>query len=211
MYTTGILGAGRVGATLAGKLAEAGHDVTVGTRSGTRPDHWSGPQITFADHGETARRAEIVINATPGESTLERLTALREPLAGKLLIDISNATRHGADGMPGGLLYPDASLAEHLQDALPATRVVKTLNTMLFTVMAEPRSLSVPPTAFLSGNDPDAKKVVSGLLGDLGWESSWLLDLGDVSTARATEALILLVPHVIRSRGFAPFAFALAS
>jgi len=210
LHTIGILGAGRVGTTLAGKLAQAGHDIAVGTRTGTRPDDWTGPSFEFADHQATARRAEIVINATPGDSALERLTALREPLAGKILIDVSNATRHGADSMPGALSYPGGSLAEHLQDALPDTRVVKTLNTMLFTVMADPRSLSIPPTAFLSGNDPDAKAVVGDLLGDLGWPPEWIMDLGNLATARGTEALVLLVPHVIRGRGFAPFALTLA-
>nr|WP_236793800.1 NAD(P)-binding domain-containing protein [Amycolatopsis sp. GM8] len=211
MHTIGILGSGRVGATLAGKLAGAGHHVTVGTRTATRPDDWTGPDLAFADHRGTARDAEIVINATPGDSALERLAALREDLAGSILVDVSNATRHGADGMPGALRYPGSSLAEHLQDALPTTRVVKTLNTMLYSVMADPCSLSVPPTAFLSGDDPDAKVVVSDLLGDLGWPPEWIMDLGGINTARGTEALVLLVPHVLRSRGFAPFALTLAS
>ena len=210
MYCIGILGSGRVGAILAGKLADVGHDVVVGTRTGTRPEGWSGPSLAFADHETTARRAEIVVNAAPGDSALERLTALREPLAGKILVDVSNATRRDADGLPGALSYPGESLAEHLQDALAETRVVKTLNTMLFSVMANPRSLPVPPMAFLSGNDSGAKAVVGGLLGDLGWPAEWIMDLGDVTTARSTEALALLVPHIIRSRGFAPFAITVA-
>jgi 8-hydroxy-5-deazaflavin:NADPH oxidoreductase len=108
--------------------------------------------------------------------------------------------------MPGNLCYPNSSLAEHLQQALPNTHVVKTLNTMLFTVIVDPHSLSTPPTAFLSGNDGDAKATVTKLLGDLGWPTDWSLDLGDITTARGTEAVILLVPHILRTRGFAPFA-----
>jgi predicted dinucleotide-binding enzyme len=38
--------------------------------------------------------------------------------------------------------------------------VVKSLNTMLFSVMTAPRGLGMPPTAFVSGNDADAKSVV---------------------------------------------------
>ncbi|WP_404829443.1 hypothetical protein [Streptomyces albicerus] len=34
--------------------------------------------------------------------------------------------------MPDGLLYPVGGLADHLQQALPDTRVVKTLDTMFF-------------------------------------------------------------------------------
>ncbi|MGC0403527.1 putative dinucleotide-binding enzyme [Streptomyces sp. SAI-126] len=90
--------------------------------------------------------------------------------------------------------------------ALPDTRVVKTLNTMLHPVMTAPAALAQPPTAFLSGEDAEAKQVVRGLLADLGRQQEWITDLGGIETARATEAAILFLPHVIRSSGFAPFA-----
>ncbi|MFJ8567753.1 NADPH-dependent F420 reductase [Streptomyces sp. NPDC093514] len=213
MSSIGILGAGRVGANLAGKLAAAGHHVTLGTRSpeenaalATGP----APRIAFADQRTTARTTDIVINATPGVSSLDRLTGLRAELAGKILIDVSNATRDAPDGLPGDLCYPGSSLAEKLQAALPDTHVVKTLNTMLFMVMTAPETLATPPTAYLSGDDETAKKTVTGLLGDLGWQPERIEDLGDISTARATEAMILVVPHVLRRNGFRPFAVSLA-
>jgi 8-hydroxy-5-deazaflavin:NADPH oxidoreductase len=77
-------------------------------------------------------------------------------------------------------------------------------------VMTAPAALAQTPTAFLSGEDPEAKQVVRGLLADLGWHPEWVTDLGGIETARATEAAILFVPHVIRSSGFAPFAISLA-
>ncbi|MFB6520085.1 NADPH-dependent F420 reductase [Streptomyces sp. NPDC056401] len=212
MTTIGILGAGRVGTNLAGKLSEAGHHVTLGARS---PEDTSArtrglaPQIDYADQRTTARTADIVINATPGNSSLERLTSLRAELSGKILIDVSNATRDTADGLPGDLCYPGSSLAEKLQAALPDTRVVKTLNTMLFMVMTAPETLAAPPTAYLSGDDEHAKKTVTNLLGDLGWQPEQIEDLGDITTARATEAMILVVPHILRRHGFNPFAVSL--
>ncbi|MFE2527382.1 NADP oxidoreductase, partial [Streptomyces sp. NPDC059382] len=45
---------------------------------------------------------------------------------------------------------------------------------------------------------------------DLGWRNEWITDLGGIQTARATEAAILFVPHVIRSSGFTPFAISIA-
>ncbi len=211
MSTIGILGSGRVAAALASKLAITGHDVTIGTRNRTESEaRWTGPAVMLTDPAQTARGASVIINATPGDTSLERLGALRAELDGKILIDVSNATEDGPDGLPGNLSYPNSSLAEHLQEALPGTAVVKTLNTMLFTVMVDPHGLATPPTAFLSGNDEDAKAAVVGLLGDLGWPADWIEDLGDVSTARGPEALMLLVPHIIRSRGFAPFALTVA-
>ncbi|MGX1368585.1 putative dinucleotide-binding enzyme [Streptomyces canus] len=193
MTMIAVLGNGRVGGGLALALTRAGHEVTVADRSpGSAAD--------------AARTARVVINATPGARSVERLAALREELRGKILVDVSNATVDGPDGLPAELLHPGSSLAELLQEALPDTRVVKTLNTMLHTVMTAPAALSQTPTAFLSGQDPQAKEVVRGLLADLGWQREWVTDLGGIETARATEAAVLFVPHVIRSSGFAPFA-----
>ncbi|MFJ2008233.1 NADPH-dependent F420 reductase [Streptomyces chartreusis] len=198
MTKISILGNGRVGGGLATALSRAGHDVTVADRSpGAAAD--------------AARSARVVINATPGEGSLERLVALREELRGKILVDVSNATVDGPDGLPVDLLHHGSSLAEQLQHALPETHVVKTLNTMLYSVMTAPATLSQPATVFLSGEDRAAKEIVRGLLVDLGWREEWITDLGGVETARATEAAVMFVPHVIRARGFAPFAISVVS
>ncbi|MEU8433889.1 NAD(P)-binding domain-containing protein [Streptomyces sp. NPDC029216] len=197
MNEIAVLGNGRVGGSLAAALTRAGHRVTVADR-------------TQGAAAEAARTARIVINATPGAGSLERLAALREELRGKILVDVSNATTDGPDGLPADLIHPGSSLAERLQEALPETRVVKTLNTMLYPVMTAPATLAQPPTAFLSGEDPQAKQTVHDLLTDLGWRKEWITDLGGIQTARATEAAILFVPHVIRSSGFTPFALSIA-
>lgn len=197
MTKIAVLGNGRVGGSLSAALTRAGHEVSVADRSpGAAAD--------------AARTGQIVINATPGAGTLERLLALREELNGKILVDVSNATVDGPDGLPARLLYPGSSLGERLQAALPGTHVVKTLNTMLYMVMTAPTALAQPPTAFLSGEDPEAKQVVHGLLEGLGWHREWITDLGGIETSQAVEAAVLFVPHVIRSSGFAPFAVSIA-
>ncbi|MEU3501164.1 NAD(P)-binding domain-containing protein [Streptomyces hundungensis] len=197
MTLIAVLGNGRVGSGLSAGLTRAGHHVTVADRSpGAAAD--------------AARAAQVIINATPGAGSLERLVALRDELAGKILVDVSNATSDGPDGLPADLLHPGSSLGEKLQQALPDTRVVKTLNTMLYTVMTAPAALTQPPTAFLSGQDEEAKRTVHRLLEDLGWQPEWIMDLGGIETARATEAAVLFVPHVIRSSGFTPFAVSIA-
>ncbi|MGM9479609.1 NADPH-dependent F420 reductase [Roseateles sp. NT4] len=206
-----ILGAGRVGATLAKALADKGHAITLGHRDPQAgASRWQGPAVQHASLADAAAASAFVINALPGEAALQALKALEAALQGKVLLDVANATVRTADGMPGGLLYPDSSLAEQLQAALPQTRVVKALNTMLFTVMAAPHSLATPPTAFLSGNDAQAREQVKALLGELGWPAEWLLDLGPIESARATEAFILMVPRLIAARGFKPFALTVA-
>jgi len=206
-----VLGAGRVGATLARGLAAAGHAVTLGVRDpDAHREHWADTSIPVTDVTTAVRTAELVVNATPGDTTLERMTSLRAELAGRVLLDVANATVRSANGLPGGLHYVDGSLGERLQAALPETRVVKGLNTMLFSVMTAPEALDSPPTAFLSGDDAGAKALVRGVLETLGWHDEWIVDLGSVATAAGTESMALIVPSLLQAVGFAPFALSLA-
>ncbi|RZL28976.1 MAG: NADP oxidoreductase [Sphingomonas sp.] len=201
-----ILGSGRVASSLATGLAKAGHQIVIGTRKPDDAASWDGPEVRFLTQLEAIAAADIVFNATPGDTSVDRLTAMVDALAGKLLIDVANATGRDDRGAPSGLLYPTDSLAERLQAALPQTRVVKTLNTMLAPVMSNPAMLSGSPTAYLSGNDATAKATVRALLVDLGWQDAQVLDLGGIETARGPEAVMLLVADVMKATGFKPFA-----
>jgi predicted dinucleotide-binding enzyme len=202
-----IFGSGRVASALATGLVKIGRSVTLAVRSReTALAKWSGPNVTFASLPDAVGDAEIAINATSGEASVAALSPLKAALKGKVLIDVANATVRGQDGMPGGLAYPNSSLAETLQAALPDTFVVKTLNTVFFNVMANPGMLASPASIFISGNDDAAKVTTRGLLLDLGWQDQWVEDLGGIESARGTEALILLAPYLIRARGLSPFA-----
>jgi predicted dinucleotide-binding enzyme len=204
--TIAILGSGRVATSLATGLARAGHQIAVGVRNEGTNQTWVGPEVRFGSNLEAIAAADVVFNATPGDSSVERLSAMAEPLAGKLLIDVANATGRDDVGRPSGLFYPTGSLAERLQAALPDTRVVKTLNTMLAPVMSNPTMLTGSPTVYLSGNDADAKATARSLLIDLGWQDAQILDLGAIETARGPEAVMLLVTDVMKATGFKPFA-----
>lgn len=118
---------------------------------------------------------------------METLTPLGDVLAGRILIDIGNAVDERME-----LIYPDSSLGERLQTALPRTQVVKTLNTVGGPIGVEPSLLSAPTSVFLSGNDQEAKEKVSGLLDGLGWDPDQQIDLGGIATARASEHYFLL-------------------
>ncbi|MFG2073323.1 NADPH-dependent F420 reductase [Nonomuraea maritima] len=214
MTTIGILGTGNVARALTGGLREAGHTLIIGSRHAKARTslRWiadAGARLT--DTADAARSADVVVNATPGEHSLALLTSLRRELEGKVLIDTANAVEQGADGLAARLLHPDTSLAEEIQRAMPRTRVVKTLNTMgPASLMAAPQSLSVPPVAFLSGDDPAAKRTVAGLLGDLGWPPHQVIDLGGIASARVPEAFVLLVRPLIRALGPVPLALSVA-
>ena len=187
----GVLGTGPVGQAVSGRLIELGHDVLVGSRTAS-----SDVVRTFA---EAAAHGDVVVNATGGIVSIEALTAAGAGnLAGKPLVDISNALDHSAGFPPKVLATDSESLGERIQAAFPEALVVKTLNTMTNAVMVRPRSLPGPHTNFLAGNDDGAKAVVRALLLEFGWTDEELVDLGDLSGSRGME---LYLPLWLRTYG----------
>ncbi|MGB3339228.1 MAG: hypothetical protein WBA73_18785 [Devosia sp.] len=113
-----------------------------------------------------------------GEDAVNTLSAL--PLAGKLLIDIGNF-QSAIDGPI------NQTLGETLQDALPDTRVVKTLNFVSAQLMGHPEKLSGAHSVCVAANDAGARAEVAQLLKDFGWRD--IIDLGDLTACRAMESL----------------------
>jgi 8-hydroxy-5-deazaflavin:NADPH oxidoreductase len=199
-----ILGTGVVGQTIAGKLAEVGHEVMVGTRdvdktlAHTEPSPYGlppfgvwlkqHPGIKLGSFSDSARHGEVVINATSGAGSLDALSlAGISNLSGKILIDISNPLDF-SQGMPPTLSICNSdSLGEQIQRTFPEVKVVKTLNTVTASLMVYPQHLADGEhTLFISGNDSKAKaQVISWLMSWFGWKH--ILDLGDITTARGTE------------------------
>ena len=105
------------------------------------------------------------MHAGSGLAALDLLGAAgADNLAGKVLIDISNPLDFSA-GFPPTLFVKDTdSLGEQVQRAFPEARVVKTLNTITADVMVDPARLARGSTVFVSGNDADAKEVVTAML-----------------------------------------------
>ena len=194
----GVLGTGMVGRAIATKLADLGHEVKMGSRTAANESaaEWvasagaGASQGTFAD---AAAHGELVFNCTAGEASLAALeSAGAENLAGKVLVDVSNALDHSR-GMPPGLFTSSFdSLGEQIQRAFPDTRVVKALNTVNCEVMVEPSKVPGEHDVFLCGDDEAAKARVVELLQSFGWPAESVVDLGDLSSARGMEAYLLL-------------------
>lgn len=181
----GILGTGNVARALAAGWEDAGHAVLLGSR---RPQDRTDTGHAVAGWSEAAAHGEVLVNATPGTESLAVLEAVGSAaLAGRVLVDVGIGFT--ADG---ALAHPDACLGELIQQAFPATPVVKTLCTMTASVMRDPGGLEAPSTVFLSGDDVEAKAVTGRLLRDLGWPDSARLDLGGIETARGQEHFALL-------------------
>jgi len=192
-----VLGTGHMATTLAGGFVGAGHRVTFGSRQPDSHVDLASPVVSTLD---AIRDADLVVNALQAAFTLDALTPLADALAGKILLDIGNAVSPAFE-----LLYPDVSLGERLQQALPRTRVIKSLNTLPGTLAVAPASLSEPTDVFLSGDDADAKALVGSLLADLGWSADRQIDLGGIATAKAAEHYFLLFVAMMQQFTGAPF------
>jgi hypothetical protein len=193
----GILGTGRVAQALAGGWAKAGHAVTLGSRD---PSGKHDLAYVVADHAETVRTADVVVNATPGTASVGVVSEIGESaFAGKVLIDIANATTPAFE-----LAYPNASLGQALQQALPSAKVVKTLNTLTAPLMVNPSAIG-PSTVFLSGDDDSARSTARRLLADLGWPDGAIVELGDIASARGPEHYFLLFAGVWQALGTTNF------
>ena len=192
-----MLGTGVVGTTLAGKLRELGHDVLIGSRTA------SDDAVPFAD---AAAHGELVFNCTNGKVSLDALSAAgAENLAGKVLIDVSNALEF-AEGRPPVIgVAVDDSLGERIQRAFPDARVVKALNTMNTNVMVDPDLVSGEHDVFMCGNDAAAKARVAELLQELGWPRERIVDLGDITAARGQELYVAFWLRLMNAVGSPTF------
>jgi predicted dinucleotide-binding enzyme len=178
-----ILCTGKVAHALGAGWRKAGHDVVLGARDVSVAD----PDFEVTSLQEALAAGDVVVNAITGAVALAAITALdATAMAGKTLLDVTNAVT-----ATGDLAYPNSSLAEHLQAALPAVHVVKSLNTAAIEVQADP-SLVAAATVFLSGDHDAAKAQVRDLLHDLGWKDDGIIDLGGIQTARGPEYYIVL-------------------
>lgn len=179
-----ILGTGRVGQTLAEGLTSAGHTITFGSRNPATKDL---PDYQVTDRDKAVRGADVVISAIAGAAAADAVQEIGpDVFEGKVLLDLGNAVTEHME-----LVYPNASLGQRLQEILPGTKVVKSLNTLAAPLMINPSAIG-PSTVFVCGNDAAAKSTVTELLRDLGWGKDAIVDLGEIAAARGTEHYFLL-------------------
>lgn len=191
-----IIGTGNVGTALGERFTQEGHHVVYGSRN---------PQSdTVLTHEKAIADAEVIITAIPGAAVLPTLEAIgEEALTGKIILDPSVPLSPEAT-----LLFPNDSLARHIQEQFPHTLVVKTLNTMNVSMMIDPEVHN--PTVYLSGNDTEAKNTVKSLLKNLGWSENDMLDLGGVETATGTEHAFYLFFGVFNALQSPKFTISIA-
>jgi hypothetical protein len=190
----GVLGSGGVAKTLAAGLLKHGHQVMIGTRKPAALADWITQNAgaaagTFA---ATAAFGDVIVLAVKGKAAPEALAlAGGDNLRGKPVIDVTNPIEDAppVNGVLRFFTNSDESLMEKLQREFEGAHFVKAFNSVGALCMVNPQFKGGKPTMFICGNNEAAKKTVSGILDQFGWETA---DMGKVEAARAIEPLCML-------------------
>lgn len=195
MKTVGILGSGIVARTLAHGFIQEGYQVIMGTRYPGQLQEWRkdyGDQLKIASFNEAAMEGDLVVLAVKGTAALEVMAMVEERnLSGKTVIDTCNPI---ADIPPknGVLKYftnSDLSLMQQLQISNPYAHLVKAFSCVGNAYMYKPMFGGSKPTMFICGNHAGAKREVTVILHQFGWEVE---DLGSDTSSGAIESLCIL-------------------
>lgn len=177
----GIVGAGNIGGTLARHFAQDGHDVAVSNSRGPETLH-----ELVTELGERARAVtppeavvfgEVVVVSVPFGRYRE-LPA--EGAESKVVIDTNNYYPN-RDGHFEALDSDRTTSSELLQAHMKGALIVKAFNAIYWARLRDlgrlpddPERVGIP----ISGDDEKAKRVVAGLVGEIGFEA---VDAGNLA------------------------------
>jgi hypothetical protein len=178
---------------LALRLADAGAQVTIGSRDAERAQEvvedlrarWPDRPLalTGADNAGAAA-AELVVLATPWDSACPTVRALREPLAGKVLISMANAlVKDGREMLP--LVPSRGSVAAAVQASVPDSLVAASFHHLPAAEM-ENLDSGLEADVLVCSDHPEATAATVDLVNQL--RGLRPLDAGSLSQAAAIEA-----------------------
>jgi predicted dinucleotide-binding enzyme len=177
-----IIGKGNVGTALSTGLSRAGHEIRFGHRDPAQP---------VAD---VAKWGEVIILAVPHTSADSAREAVKPYADGKPVIDVMNAI--GADMTLG--ISCTTSTAEETQKKLPNAHVVKAFNTVFAPNQSTAKAAGQQLTAFIAGDDAEAKQTAMQLTRDIGFDP---IDCGPLKSARYLEAMGILIINLAYKYG----------
>jgi hypothetical protein len=182
MSTISIIGAGTMATAIAGRIANAGHNVEILNRDPAKARALADKLAAGATTGTygAALAGDIVILAVPYSGAVAAVADFGEALDGKVIIDIANPV---APDLSGLVTPHGSSGAQETAKGLPAgAHVVKAFNTIFGHVLDQEGPLDV----FFAGDDAGAKASVSAFIESLGLRP---LDVGGLEMARWLEGM----------------------
>jgi NADPH-dependent F420 reductase len=199
-----IGGTGKEGRGLGVRWAQAGHQVTLGSRDAARGRESArelshdGLSLDGGSNIDACVDAEVVVLSVPYSAHSETLEAVKGALAGKVLVDITVPLK--PPKVRRVHLPPGRAAALEAQNSLgPNTRVVAALHHVSSVHLADPAH-SIDCDVLVCADDDDARRTVIALVADLGLRG---LDAGPLENAIALESLTPVLLHLNKVYGSA--------
>lgn len=204
MTTIAIIGGtGPQGKGLAYRLARAGHQVVLGSRSAERAAEAAtelaaridGPgSVTGAANAEAAAAARVVLLAVPYDGHDELVASLRDVVRGKIVISCVNPLGFDKRGA-FGLTVEAGSAAESAAALLPESTVVGAFHHLSAVTLIKDAPL--PEDVLVCGDDAEAKGVVIELARAVTGRPG--VDAGKLRLARQLEPLTAVLISINRT------------
>jgi predicted dinucleotide-binding enzyme len=143
---------------------------------------------------ETMAFGDVVILAVPF-AAVDAALADAGPLRGRVLWSCVNALKPDYTGLAIGF---DNSAAEEVARRAPGARVVAAVPPFANAIANGPLRYDrdLEPSVFICGDDSAAKRIVEGLVGDLGAHP---VDAGALTAARLVEPAMMLAVSIAYS------------
>ncbi len=196
----GILGSGNVGATIGKGLLNKGHSVmfsfTHDEEKLRKLAQEYGPDAAHGTPRQAAAFGEMLLLDVPWEE-VEGLIETLGDLTGKIILDCTNPVKPDLSGLALG----DTSAAEQIAGWAPDAYIIKALNTVGVSNMANPRYGKDPVSAFVCGDHEISKSLVLRVLESLGFDA---VDCGPLEHARWLESMGLLWTYLAQKQDLGP-------
>jgi len=185
-------GTGPFGRALALRLREAGHEVTIGSRSAHRAREVAEALgVSGAANADAVDGADVVVLAVNADAVLDTARELATALDDTTVLSVASELRFSSDGVYPG---PDElSLAERIAGIVSGP-VVSGLHSLAAQTLGEGEAPE--QDALICGDDPEAKRVVLELAGGL--VRGRAVDAGPLAGARALEGLTAVIVNINR-------------
>lgn len=189
----GIIGSGRVGATLGRAWANRNHCILYSYSRDVEKlkklAHDAGNGSRYGTPEEAAEFGEVILLATPWHKTMEVLQTLGD-LTGKIVIDATNPAKEGTTELEVGF---SSSGAELIAEQIHEAHVIKAFNAAGVMNLSNPRYGRESLTMFVCGDHEISKSLVIRLAEDLGFDAQ---DSGPLANARLLEPLAMLWTYI---------------